>query len=48
MKDNKYSFFESYHKALSRVSDERYGRVVRAMSEFAFNGIVPDFEDNQN
>lgn len=46
MKDNKYSFFESYHKALSRVSDECYGRVVRAMSEFAFNGIVPNFEDD--
>ena len=46
MKDNKYSFFESYHKALSRVSDERYGRVVRAMSEFAFKGIAPSFADD--
>jgi len=46
MKDNKYSFFESYHKALSRASDERYGRVVRAMSEFAFKGIAPSFADD--
>ena len=46
MKDNKYSFFESYHKALSRVSDERYGRVVRAMSEFAFSGVAPSFADD--
>lgn len=46
MKDNKYSFFESYHKALSHVSDERYGRVVRAMSEFAFKGIAPSFADD--
>ena len=42
----KYSFFESYHKALSRVSDERYGRVVRAMSEFAFIGVEPNFVDD--
>ena len=46
MKDNKYSFFESYHKALSRVTDERYGRVVRAMCEFAFKGIAPNFADD--
>ncbi len=46
MKDNKYNFFESYHKALSRVSNERYGRIVRAMCEYAFNGIVPNFADD--
>lgn len=46
MTGKKYSFFESYHKALSRVSDERYGRVVRAMSEFAFLGISPKFMDD--
>lgn len=46
MTNKKYSFFESYHKALSRVSDERYGRVVRAMSEFAFIGVEPNFVDD--
>lgn len=28
MREIKYNFFESYHRALSRVSDERYGRRV--------------------
>ena len=46
MRDNKFSFFESYHRALSHVSNERYGRVVRAMSEFVFMGIVPSFADD--
>ena len=46
MKDRKYSFFESYHKALTRVSDERYGRVVRAMSDFVFLSKEPNFSDD--
>ena len=45
-KDNKYSFFESYHNALARVSDERYGRVVRAMSSFVFKQEEPNFTDD--
>ena len=46
MADKKYNFFESYHRALSRVSDERYGRVVRAMSEYVFAGLNPSFDDD--
>ncbi len=46
MKEQKYTFFESYHRALSRVSDERYGRVVRAMSNYVFEGQEPDFADD--
>ena len=46
MKDRRYNFFESYHSALSRVSDERYGRVVRAMSDFYFKGQEPSFQDD--
>ena len=45
-KDNKYSFFESYHNALARVSDERYGRVVRAMSSYVFKQEEPNFSDD--
>lgn len=45
-KDSKYSFFESYHNALARVSDERYGRVVRAMSSFVFKQEEPNFTDD--
>ena len=43
MENKKYSFFDGYHKALSRVSDERYGRIVRAMSSYAFYGEEPKF-----
>lgn len=46
MKEKKYTFFESYHRALSRVSDARYGRVVRAMSNYVFEGQEPDFADD--
>lgn len=44
--DKKFSFFESYHRALLRVCDERYGRIVRAMSSFVFNGENPNFSDD--
>ena len=44
--DKKFSFFESYHRALLRVSDERYGRIVRAMSEYTFNQAEPSFADD--
>ncbi len=46
MKEHKFSFFESYHRALSRVSNERYGRVVRAMCAYAFMDEQPSFEDD--
>lgn len=46
MKDRKFYFFESYHRALSLVDNERYGRITRAMSEFVFKGIVPIFADD--
>lgn len=44
--DKKYIFFESYHRALHRVSDERYGRIVRAISEYTFNHAEPSFTDD--
>ena len=46
MKDNKFTFFESYHKALSRVSDEQYGRLVRALSNYAFYDEEPTFNED--
>lgn len=42
MTEKKYNFFESYHRALSRVPDDCYGRVVKAMSDFVFNGVEPN------
>ncbi len=44
--DKKFLFFESYHKALSRVPDDCYGRVVRGMAEFVFEGAEPLFEND--
>lgn len=46
MKEQRFNFFESYHRALSRVSNERYGRVVRAMCAYAFMDEQPTFEDD--
>ncbi len=42
MAEKKYNFFESYHRALSRVPDDCYGRVVKAMSDYVFNGVEPN------
>lgn len=46
MKDKSYTFFESYHKALSRMNDESYGRIVRHISEYVFYDAVPDLKDD--
>lgn len=45
MADKKYNFFESYHRALSHVPDESYGRVVKAMSRYVFEGIDPHLKE---
>ena len=41
--DNKFNFFESYHRALARLSDSSYGRLVRGMAKFIFDGKEPSF-----
>lgn len=46
MKDNKFTFFESYDEALSRVSDEQYGRIVRAICNYVFRDKEPELKDN--
>lgn len=46
MADKKFNFFESYHRALSCVPDSCYGRVVRGMALFAFEGIEPNFTND--
>lgn len=43
--NRKYTFFESYHNALCRVPDEVYGRIVRSMSDYVFNGVEPQLSD---
>ena len=42
----KFSFFESYHRALMRLPDARYGALVRAMCNYCFNGKSPQFTDD--
>lgn len=48
MKDNKFTFFESYHRALSRVGDEQYGRIVRAICNYIFDNQEPEFEEDSD
>lgn len=48
MENEKFNFFKSYHKSLSRFSDEQYGRIVRAMSIFVFDGEEPDFSEDSD
>lgn len=45
MADNKFNFFESYHRALSISPDDTYGRVVKAMAEYVFNGVEPNLTE---
>ena len=45
MADNKFNFFESYHRALSLSPDDTYGRVVKAMAEYVFNGAEPNLTE---
>lgn len=40
----KYTFFKSFHEALADTDDATYGRIVRAMSEFAFEDKDPDLK----
>lgn len=46
--DREISFYESYHLAFSGLSDERYGRIVRAMCEFQFNATLPKFDNEED
>ena len=41
---NRFSFLESFHEALSGLSDEHYSLLVRAISEFVFNNVEPQLE----
>lgn len=43
MKNKSFKFFESYHLALSKVSDKQYARIVRAICQYVFEGITPNF-----
>lgn len=47
-KDAHFAFFESYHRALSRISNEVYGRVVRAMCDYYFKGQEPTFDNDMD
>lgn len=37
-----YVFYESFHDALRELTDEQYGRMMRAMNVFALYGDEPD------
>lgn len=41
-----FSFFYSYFEALQTLSDPQRLRLVDAMLEFAFCGVVPDLADD--
>lgn len=45
MKDRNFKFFESYHLALSNVSDKHYARIIRAMCQYVFEEKTPNFTD---
>ena len=36
------TFYASYHEAMEELSDLQYGRVARAINNYAFFGIEPD------
>lgn len=38
---SRYTFFKSFHEALEDFNDETYGKCVRMLSDYVFNGIEP-------
>lgn len=45
MATDRFYFWRSYHEALMDLpSDDERGRFVRAMGEWAFEGVEPEFE----
>ena len=41
IKRNGYTFQESFHDAMSELPDAKYGRIMRAINEYALYGIEP-------
>jgi hypothetical protein len=40
-----FVIYRSVHEALSPLSDEMYGKIMRAIGEYALNGTLPDLQD---
>ena len=45
MKANSFTFFASYYEALQYLPDKDCGVMIKAICEFALNGVEPDFEE---
>ena len=39
-----YTFIPDYHDAIASLTDEQYGRVMRAVNEFVFSGKEPQLD----
>ena len=39
------TFYHSWHEAMKRLSDERYGKLSKALNDYCFFGIVSDLQD---
>lgn len=44
----KFIFHQLYHDSLKGISDEHYGRIVKAISEYVFNGVEPQLDGIAN
>lgn len=42
-----YVFYKSFHEACKGLSDEEYGKIMRIINEYSFNGIEPVFSESE-
>lgn len=43
--DKRYTFWQGYRNAMSHLTDEQELRLRRAIDDFAFDGVMPEFEE---
>lgn len=44
MKNTSFVFYASFHEALEELSDVKYGKLMRAINNYAINGVMPELK----
>jgi len=44
MKNASFVFYASFHEALEELSDVKYGKLMRAINNYAINGVMPELK----
>ena len=44
MKNTSFIFYGSFHEAMSELNNAQYGALMRAINDYALNGVVPELK----